>query len=258
MKSREERGPSLARIEQKMLKQDLGKSQKSVSKRRSSSSTLRDDVKSFHDTSRGEFVYRAMCAAIREGRYQQGERIREEDIAASMEVSRTPVREALLRLQTRGLVEFAAGRGLIIAEFDRQQVHELYAMRELLEGASARLAALHATSSEIVYLRYVLEEFRENKGNAKRMAQINRDFHRAVSDAAHNRYMVQSLNELSDAEALLRGTTLAHPGRADSADEEHTAILAAIERRDPDLAEKLAREHIHQAEKIRLRMLSPS
>lgn len=212
-------------------------------------------AESFRDTSRGEYVYQEMRNAIQEGRYRQGERIREEDIAQSMGVSRTPVREALRRLQTRGLLEFAAGRGLVVAELSKQQVLELYAMRELLEGAAARLAAQHATPTEIAYMRHLLDEFRREGNNSSRLAHINQAFHRAICDAAHNRYMQQSLNDLGDALALLRDTTFAMPGRSRTADIEHGAIVDAIEKRDPDAAETQARDHIRQAQRLRMQML---
>lgn len=209
----------------------------------------------FRDTSRGEYVYQELRNAIQEGRYRQGERIREEDIAKSMGVSRTPVREALRRLQTRGLLEFAPGRGLGVAELSKQQVLELYALRELLEGAAARLAAQHATPTEVAYLRHMLSEFRQVGNNPKRLAQINQAFHRAICDAAHNRYMLQSLNDLGDALALLQDTTFSLKGRPQTADIEHTAIVDAIEKRDADAAEMAAREHIRQAQKMRMQML---
>jgi DNA-binding GntR family transcriptional regulator len=210
---------------------------------------------SFRDTSRGEYVYRALRDAIGRGQYRQGERIREEDIAKSMGVSRTPVREALRRLQTRGLLELAAGRGLVVAELSRQQVLELYAMRELLEGAAARLAAQHATETEVAYLRHLLKELR-TETSPKRLADLNRVFHHAICDAAHNRYMQQSLNDLGDALALLRDTTFAVVGRPKTADIEHVAIVDAIEKHDPDVAERAARDHIRQAQQLRMQLLA--
>lgn len=208
----------------------------------------------FRDTSRGEYVYQELRSAIAQGKYRQGERIREEDIAQSMGVSRTPVREALRRLQTRGLLELAAGRGLVVAELSRQQVLELYAMRELLEGAAARLAAQHATETEINYLRHMLKELRKET-NADRLADLNRVFHHAICDAAHNRYMQQSLNDLGDALALLRDTTFAIEGRPRTADAEHMMIVDAIEKHDPDAAERAARNHIRQAQQLRMQLL---
>jgi DNA-binding GntR family transcriptional regulator len=98
--------------------------------------------------SRAEFVYEHLLEAISEGRLR-GTRIREEDIAKSLGVSRTPVREALQRLQERGLLAVGAGRGLVVRELGEREVMELYAMREILEGSAARFAAQHAGEEEI-------------------------------------------------------------------------------------------------------------
>lgn len=209
---------------------------------------------SFNNTSRAEYVYQHLRQAIRDGRFQQGDRIREDDVAQSLGVSRTPVREALRRLQARGLLDFGSGRGLGIVELSRIHVLELYAMRELLEGAAARLAAQHATSTEVGYMRHLLNQFRGTKG-PQQLASINRTFHRAIRDAAHNRYMVQSLNDLNEAMTLLRGTTFSIPGRPETADIEHHAILDAIEKGDPDTAEREARAHIRMTQGLRMQML---
>src|SRR5260221_5774099 len=114
------------------------------------------------DASRGEFVYRTLLEAIRQGRLRQGERIREDELSDWLNVSRTPVREALHRMQTRGLLSVAAGRGLVVSTFSRSQVIELYAMRELLEGGAARLAAQYASAVEIDTLRQFIEAFKKN------------------------------------------------------------------------------------------------
>ena len=209
----------------------------------------------FRDTSRNEFVYQQMRQAIQGGQYHQGERIREEVIAQSLGVSRTPVREALRRLQSRGLLEVVSGGGLGVAELSKQKVLELYAMRQLLEGAAARLAAQNATPAQITDLRAILREFSQSSNTASRLAQINRVFHRAICEAAHNRYMVESLNHLNDTLALLRNTTFSVKGRARSAHIEHMRIVDAIENRDPDTAEQRAREHITEAQTTRMQLL---
>lgn len=208
----------------------------------------------FRDASRAEYVYRQMRQAIRDGHFRQGDRVREEDIARSLGVSRTPVREALRQLQSHGLLDVAAGRGLGVVALGRPQVLELYAMRELLEGAAARLAAQHAAPGEVTHMQYLLAEFRQTK-DPLRHAAINRALHDAICDAAHNRYMMQSLHQLSDALALLQGTTFSVKGRPATADLEHQAIVAAIAAGDADAAEAAARSHIRNAQALRMQML---
>ena len=89
--------------------------------------------------SRADFVFETLRDAIWDGRIARGVRIREEEIARHLGVSRTPVREALQRLQQRGLLVVGAGRGLVVAELTHLQVVELYGMREILEGSAARI-----------------------------------------------------------------------------------------------------------------------
>jgi len=209
----------------------------------------------FKGASRANFVYQQMREAMRDGRFRQGDRVREEDVARSLGVSRTPVREALRQLQSDGLLNVASGRGLGVVALDRSQVLELYAMRELLEGAAARLSAQHAIPAEIAHMEHLLASFRKTR-DPEEHARINRALHVAICDAAHNRYMVQSLNQLSDALALLRGTTFSVAGRARTADLEHRAIVEAIAVGNSDLAETAARAHIRQAQALRLQMLS--
>jgi DNA-binding GntR family transcriptional regulator len=201
--------------------------------------------------SRAEFVYERLRDAISDGRVAAGERMREEEVARSLGVSRTPVREALQRLQQRGLLVLGAGRGLVVAQLSQQQVIELYAMRQILEGSAARFAATHATPAEIEILYQLQDELKSAEGDALLHTNLNRQFHQAIYEAAHNRYLMQTLESLNDSFALLRSTTLRLPHRPRDSNEERRRIIAAIEQRDPDMAEKEAREHILQAQRTR-------
>ncbi|MHA1599659.1 MAG: GntR family transcriptional regulator, partial [Alphaproteobacteria bacterium] len=201
------------------------------------------------------YVKERIREAIQAGRYQPGERIRETEVAEWLEVSRTPVREALRRLESEGLVTFMSWRGVVVADLDRQQVSELYAMREVLEGAAARLAARHIGGAEIDLLEVLLARADARREDSGALAAINRQFHETIYAAAHNRYLTQTLEQLRNALALLRGTTFAVPGRAATAAAEHVAILKAIRDRDPDAAEAAARAHIAAAQRARLQLL---
>lgn len=208
----------------------------------------------FRDTSRAEYVFRALRDAIQDGRLKQGERLREEAVARRLGVSRTPVREALRQLAARGLVTDAPGRGLLVVELSKQQVSELYAMRRVLEGAAARFAAQYASPAEGELLRRLAADCRDAKTPAK-MAQRNRAFHQAIYEAAHNRYLQEALGDLSNALALLPSTTFRERGRAATAYAEHMRIVEAIVRQEADAAEAAARDHIAMAESLRWRMM---
>ncbi len=201
-----------------------------------------------------QHVYTELIEGLRVGRYRPGDRIRAEDLAKTFSVSRTPVREALSRLQERGLLETTSS-GLSVTELDRTDVMELYAVRELLEGSAARFAAQHASPSDLFAMKQIAAAFADAPNDPARVAQLNRAFHDAIYEAAHNKFLVNLLIGMHDTLMLLPSTTFAVEGRRDVAIAEHQAILDAIERRDPDAADQFAREHIRRARDTRLGMM---
>ena len=203
--------------------------------------------------SRSEFVYAKLCDAISEGHFRQGTRLREEEIANNLGVSRTPVREALRRLQSRGLLSIGAGRSLVVTELTRQQVLELYAMREILEGSAARFAAQHAVEADIALLRHLHQEFLSHWGEPQKAVYYNRRLHEAIYEAARNQYLMQALTQMQDAFALLHSNTFRAPERPQASDAEHLEIINAIADRDADRAEQAARHHIRLAQETRSR-----
>ena len=202
----------------------------------------------------GEGVYRALRDALRDGRLVPGDRLREEDIARRLAVSRTPVREAFARMLARRFIEPAGGRGLVVRTLDIGEVTELYMMREILEGASARLAARHASEFEVETLRQIEESF-EAAMSEEVQADANRDLHDAIVRMARNRYLDASLEELKDALPLLGRTTFSVANRPTGAAAEHRAVVDAIAAHDLDGAEAAARAHIRGALRARLSMM---
>ncbi len=207
------------------------------------------------DISLGEFVHKWLRDAIRDGRYQPGGRIREAEVAVRLDVSRTPVREAFRRLQADGLLVLTPWRGAEVAQLDRGQVVELYAMRRVLEGTAAGLAAEHATDAEIDHLFELLKQDKAARGDPGRQLEINRQFHQALYATAHNRYLLKVLNALADSLALLKSTTYEVPGRPQTALGEHVLIAEAIRNHDAGAAEQTARAHIDSAERARIELL---
>jgi DNA-binding GntR family transcriptional regulator len=198
-----------------------------------------------------EHVYAELKKALQTGRFEPGERIREEAIAGWLEVSRTPVREALRRLVSDNLLVLSE-HGLAVPQLNRDQIFELYAMREVLEGAAATLAAQHATAAEVDFLKQILREEVAAKDDAGRLLAINKELHGCIYRAANNRYLVRTLQSLQDELDQLRGTTFSWPGRPKVALKEHRAIVQAIERKDARAAETAARLHVRSALRLRL------
>jgi DNA-binding GntR family transcriptional regulator len=209
------------------------------------------------DGSRADLAYRQLKAAIRRREFRPGQRMREADLAEWLNISRTPVRDALKQLETEGLLVAAPRRGLVVVELDQQQVTEIYALRNVLEGLAARMAAQHASPAEVAAMRDAMD--RQDSASIddfEQLAHLNRTFHQSIYHAARNRYLLEVLEGLESTLALLPGTTYSDPSRPERALDEHRVIVDAIERRDPDTAEAAARQHIFGSERIRLRMMT--
>lgn len=199
-------------------------------------------------------VYDELLHAINDGRFRPGMRVLEDDVAEWLQVSRTPVREALRRLQSEDVLARST-QGLVVLEIGEDELFELYDLRETLEATAAQWAARNANTDDRRLLARVLKQESNCRDDAPAdLAAINRDFHRAVARAAHNRFLYKTLNSLQDAFLRLRSSTLSLPGRAKQALDEHRDIVSAIERGDPVAAAKAARRHIRRARRDRLQL----
>lgn len=199
----------------------------------------------------GQEVYVRMRDQIRDGSLAPGIRLTETDLAARLGVSRTPIRQAIARLEAEGLVTHEPRRGLTVTRPDHQQVVELYIMREVLEGAAARLAAQHASETEIAAMTELVAKEPQHFTDARALAETNQRLHGLLYLAAHNRYLLRSLEQLAATMALLP-SLLTQGGRAEQAHDEHRTILKALRRRDGDAAEAAARAHAVAAQRHRL------
>ena len=198
--------------------------------------------------------YARLLQAIDAGEFPPGARLIETELAERFGVSRTPVRQALSRLEAQGIAARDARGGLAVAALDYDQLGELYEVREMAEALAARLAARHASPTEIGLLWEMVEADRARTGEAAALARGNKAFHQQLHRASHNRYLIQTLEGMRRSLALLSGTTLAAPGRGAESIDEHAAIVAAIAARDEDAAEAAARRHIVNALRTRLRL----
>ncbi|QYK40936.1 MAG: GntR family transcriptional regulator [Paracoccaceae bacterium] len=199
-------------------------------------------------------AYTLILDAIEAGTYKPGDRLVESELAERLGVSRTPVREALQRLETQSMLT-RDGRSLIVASLDHNQLAELYAVRTELEGLAARLAARHASGEEVRVLRGMVEEDKRLLGgDPKALSRANKRFHRQIHLASHNRFLVQQLDLVHRSMALMTNTSFAAEGRDAAGLAEHDAIVAAIEAGDGDAAYQALRAHISRAYETRLRV----
>lgn len=201
-----------------------------------------------------EDTYGRLKEAIREGIFKVGDRLTETDVAERLGVSRTPVREAIHRLEAEGMLTYKPRRGITVTKPDQLMVMELYVMREALEGTAARLAAQHASDLEIEALAELIESEAAHFGAGAQLSRINTRIHRVIHMAAHNRYLLRNLSSLTDTMSLLP-TMLADEGRAREAHAEHVRIIQAIQARNPEQAEHAAKAHMKSAMNHRLKWL---
>ena len=202
-------------------------------------------------------AYSLILTAIEGGTYRPGDRLVESELAERFGVSRTPVREALQRLETQAML-VRDGRSLIVASLDHNQLAELYTVRAELEALAGRLAARHATPEEVRVLAQMVEEDRRAKGNPEVLARTNKRFHRQIHLASHNRYLVQQLDLVHRTMALMARTSLAAEGRSETALAEHARIVEAIAAGDGAAADKALRQHISMAWETRLKLEAQS
>lgn len=207
--------------------------------------------------SRSEHVYRRLRDAIQEGEFKSGHRVMEIEVADWLKVSRTPVRDAIRRLEAEGMLEHEPRNGLVVARLDRQAVMELYVMRETLEGTAARLCARHASDMEIQDLVDLVEREQQMRGDFEALARQNLRFHAAIHRGAHNRYLEKSLLAVNDSMGLLGKPLMLLPHRAEAAAAEHARLVEAIQRRDSEAAADAAQSHVRAAQRERLKRLFP-
>jgi DNA-binding GntR family transcriptional regulator len=201
-------------------------------------------------------AYRQLREAIEEGTIGPGRRLLETQVSAWLKISRTPVREALRRLETEGLLEHGPGGGLMVATHDEAAVTELYAVRESLEGTAAAMAAGNADPTEIEVLRAHVRTQEALPPDTRVHARENNLFHERIYRAAHNRFLLKSVQALQDAMGLLGRSNFAVPGRIVASIAEHRLIAEAIAARNPEAAEQAARQHIRHGYDSRVRAMT--
>ena len=200
-------------------------------------------------------IYQKLLAAIENGDLRPGDRLLETDLAQRFGVSRTPIREAIRRLETDGLVAHKPRVGAMIRVLAQQEIVELYEMRIVLEATAAQMAAKHASKAEINTLETLNAQMMQVATDPYKVAMLNRKFHDCILSAARNRFLTQSYNSLSNALVLLGKTTLESSERVKDVVSQHDAIVEALKSGQPETAAKLMRTHMEASLEHRLRAL---
>jgi DNA-binding GntR family transcriptional regulator len=208
-------------------------------------------------------VYEQLKAAIVELRIPPGAPLREAEIAQGLSVSKTPVREALGRLEQDGLVTLNSFRSAAVTDYTARDLQEIYELREIIEVAAARAAAESMSEKGLADLGRIASEcVRLNAeggaggaGGAPELVQLISEFDTVLYEEVTNRRIRAILDNLAAHLARIGRLTTEIPGRIDASVREHAQIYEAIERRDPETASRFMRDHIRSVRDDQLRAL---
>lgn len=199
--------------------------------------------------SSSERVYQELKRRILSGELSPRTRLVELRLAEDLDVSRTPVREALKRLMAERLVSVDSVGGIVVTHVDDQELEEIYVIREVLDGLAARLAAERTTASEVRKFHRLMKIMNENvaKGQLDAVVQGNIVFHEMLHQAAGNDRLRVLSSDLANFVRRFSVESFASPQRMFDMLAEHAEIVLAIEEHDPERAERVARRHIATA-----------
>jgi DNA-binding GntR family transcriptional regulator len=205
-------------------------------------------------------VYQTLKEAILTGELKPGEAIGEAELSRRWEVSRSPIREALRKLEHDGLVRWSSRRGATVAGITVAGVRDVYQVREVLEGLGARLVAERASAADLDRLDELSQGIGRAERSGDRLEAIRLDdaLHRAMARLSGNRALESSWTRLLDRVLMARMMVRRDPGRVDQIMVEHEALLAALRERDGERAAELAAAHIRMARVRLMEMLQRS
>lgn len=197
-----------------------------------------------------EIVLEALKDAIVNGQLKPGERLMEQQVAEELGVSRTPVREAIRKLEIEGFVIMIPRKGAYVSDVSLKDIAQVFEVRAAMEALAAGLAAQRMEDEQIEQLERKLVEVKKaiDKSDLENIIQYDTEFHEIIYNASRNARLVQILNNLREQIQRYRSTSLASPGRLKDTLEEHKELVDAISAGNVELAQRLAKEHIENAE----------
>ena len=204
------------------------------------------------DRSLAEVACDEIRRAIREGRVATGAHLTEVDLASWLGMSRTPIREAMRRLQSEGLLLNQPFRGALVMRLDADDMRQMFAVRELLEPAAAAACATNAGPAEIAALKAILGQEAALLNDPAALIPLNRQFHDIILESARNQFLSKAIAGVYSLIPLLGDSNLLNGPHAHEAHAQHRPIVDAIERHDAARAEAVAQEHVRHSLKTRL------
>lgn len=205
-----------------------------------------------------EVVFDALRSAITSGALQPGERIMENQLAEQLRVSRTPVREAIRKLEQEGFVVMVPRRGTYIADISIRDINEVFEIRTALEVLAAGLAAERIAEEDLEKLERLLVEIGEliDIGDNEKLVEADCRFHDILYNSTHNKTLANIVSNLREKFTPFRAISYAYPGRAKPSLEEHRRLVEALAQRNAPLAQQVARKHMEKAEQTLLQHMS--
>ena len=202
-----------------------------------------------------EVVCESLREAIRKGVLRPGERIMEIKLAEELGVSRTPVREAIRKLELEGYVIMMPRRGTYVASMSIRDINEIFEIRTALESLSNGLAAERITDEELESLQRLLVMIGGyvEEGNMDKIVEMDIEFHDLLYRAARNSRLVGIISNLREQLTRFRTLSMSYPGRLETTLEEHREIVEAIAEGDVKRAKKAAEHHMEMSEKTLLK-----
>ena len=204
-----------------------------------------------------DFVYRQIFDAVVLGRIAPGERLVQEVLAEEMDVSRTPVREALLRLEAEGIIEASDRGGFMVRSLDLDEVRATYELRAAVEGYAARLVAERGDEELIGLIRKAIVEAAGGAASAGEGYELNRRVHRSIVEATGNPMFLDSVDSIWGRGQAFRMFARMHAADLHflNADPSHEDVLEAIERGDGRAAQEAMTAHILSGLDLQLEVL---
>ncbi len=195
-------------------------------------------------------VYNTIRDRILSGDYHENEELKENTIATELGVSRTPVREALRKLELEGLVNIIPNKGAYVTGITKKDIHDIYMIRSYLEGLCAKLACENITNAQIEALEEILylTDFHARRSHFDQIVELDNKFHDLLYKASGSKILNHVLSDFHQYVERVRKITLSRPYRAEKSSKEHAAIVEALKKRDGQLAETLA--HVHMMNTI--------
>jgi len=199
-----------------------------------------------------ELVLDAIRGAIMNGTLQPRERLMEIQMAEELGVSRTPIREALRKLELEGFIVMVPRKGAYVSDLSFKDIADVFEIRAALEGLAAGLAAERITEEELERMERLLVEKQEaiTQDDIGKLVDVDTKFHELMYQASRNVRLGSIISNLREQIQRFRLTSLSYPGRNKLSLEEHKKIVEAIQARDYQLARQLATEHIENAENV--------